>query len=305
MLETSLRDLAWVGDIAVAHESVVEHFAARKDITVVPMKMFTMFSSDDRALEEMRSRRRDILAAARRIAGCEEWGVRITRKPPVDGIRQSQKARPASGSAFLTAKKEARDVARDLVRAAVESAEQAYATLSALSRDARRRDDAPAGAAAPPLLDAAFLVPATAPYALQGCRAPACGGRHERRHGDYRHGPVARLQLRAGGRPVVSRRKPRPSLIPAAKPAKRPRMAPPPPRAQHPRPPKRRAMPHPHVAHIFEQSDTSLVDVIDNLLNRGVVLNADVILALANVDLVYLRLSALLCAADRVLPRGR
>jgi len=82
-------------------------------------------------------------------------------------------------------------------------------------------------------------------------------------------------------------------------------MAPPPPRAEHPRPPKRRAMPHPHVAHIFEQSDASLVDVIDNLLNRGVVLNADVILALANVDLVYLRLSALLCAADRVLPRGR
>jgi hypothetical protein len=44
-----------------------------------------------------------------------------------------------------------------------------------------------------------------------------------------------------------------------------------------------------------------LVDVLDNLLNRGVVLNADIILALANVDLVYLRLSALLCAADRVL----
>jgi Gas vesicle protein len=29
--------------------------------------------------------------------------------------------------------------------------------------------------------------------------------------------------------------------------------------------------------------------------------NADIILALANVDLVYLKLSALLCAADRVL----
>ena len=46
--------------------------------------------------------------------------------------------------------------------------------------------------------------------------------------------------------------------------------------------------------------ETSLVDIIDNLLNRGVVLNADLILALADVDLVYLRLSALLCAADRV-----
>jgi hypothetical protein len=31
-------------------------------------------------------------------------------------------------------------------------------------------------------------------------------------------------------------------------------------------------------------------------------LNADLVLALANVDLVYVRLSALLCAADRVLP---
>jgi Gas vesicle protein len=30
-------------------------------------------------------------------------------------------------------------------------------------------------------------------------------------------------------------------------------------------------------------------------------LNADIILALANVDLVYVKLSALLCAADRVL----
>ena len=52
----------------------------------------------------------------------------------------------------------------------------------------------------------------------------------------------------------------------------------------------------------MDGSDSSLLDVLDNLLNRGVVLNADLILALANVDLVYVRLSALLCAADRVLP---
>jgi gas vesicle structural protein len=60
------------------------------------------------------------------------------------------------------------------------------------------------------------------------------------------------------------------------------------------------------VARIVDEAETSLLDVVDNLLNRGVVLNADVILSLANVDLVYLRLSALLCAADRLLPgRGR
>jgi hypothetical protein len=69
-----------------------------------------------------------------------------------------------------------------------------------------------------------------------------------------------------------------------------------PPRSARPdRPPKRQ------VARIIDTSDSSLVDVLDNLLNRGVVLNAEIILALANVDLVYLKLSALLCAADRVL----
>jgi hypothetical protein len=103
----------------------------------------------------------------------------------------------------------------------------------------------------------------------------------------------------------VSPRNPRLSTIPAGRPARR-RQTPPPPRPfSHPRPPKRAPIPRPHVAHIIDQQETSLVDVIDNLLNRGVVLTADVILALANVDLVYLRLSALLCAADRVLPRPR
>jgi Gas vesicle protein len=69
--------------------------------------------------------------------------------------------------------------------------------------------------------------------------------------------------------------------------------------------PARMSPPRPHIAHIVDQSEASLLDVIDNLLNKGVVLNADVILALANVDLVYVRLSALLCAADRIIPRTR
>lgn len=56
------------------------------------------------------------------------------------------------------------------------------------------------------------------------------------------------------------------------------------------------------VARIIDDGDRSLLDVVDNLLNSGVMLNADLMLALANVDLVYVRLSALLCAADRILP---
>ena len=53
---------------------------------------------------------------------------------------------------------------------------------------------------------------------------------------------------------------------------------------------------------VLETNDASLLDVVDNALNKGVVLSGDLTLALAQVDLVYARLSVLLCAADRVLP---
>jgi Gas vesicle protein len=51
---------------------------------------------------------------------------------------------------------------------------------------------------------------------------------------------------------------------------------------------------------VLDTTDSSLLDLVDNLLNRGVVISGEVMLGLAGVDLVYLRLSALLCAADRV-----
>ena len=56
---------------------------------------------------------------------------------------------------------------------------------------------------------------------------------------------------------------------------------------------------------LFDTTDESLLDLVDNLLNRGVVLDAELVLGLAGVDLVYVHLSALLCAADRVLPAKR
>jgi hypothetical protein len=47
--------------------------------------------------------------------------------------------------------------------------------------------------------------------------------------------------------------------------------------------------------------DRTLLDMLDRLLNKGVVLNGDVVLGVAGVDLVYLRLSALLTAIDRLM----
>lgn len=53
---------------------------------------------------------------------------------------------------------------------------------------------------------------------------------------------------------------------------------------------------------VFGSEETSLLDVVDNVLSKGVVLSGDLTIALAQVDLIYARLSLLLCAADRVLP---
>ena len=101
----------------------------------------------------------------------------------------------------------------------------------------------------------------------------------------------------------MSRRPPRHSTVARGRPPKLSRPPIPPQGPKRPKPPRSQ------VARIVDESEASLLDVLDNLLNRGVVLNADLILALANVDLVYVRLSALLCAADRLLaedagPRG-
>jgi len=52
---------------------------------------------------------------------------------------------------------------------------------------------------------------------------------------------------------------------------------------------------------ILATTDSSLLEVIDNLLTKGVVLSGDVVLGIGGVDLIYARLSVLLCAVDRLL----
>ena len=61
--------------------------------------------------------------------------------------------------------------------------------------------------------------------------------------------------------------------------------------------------PAPAVAdRVLQPEDATVLDLLDHLLNRGVMLNADVTMGVAGIDLIYLRLSSLLCAADRLMP---
>jgi Gas vesicle protein len=66
------------------------------------------------------------------------------------------------------------------------------------------------------------------------------------------------------------------------------------------RPPPKRQLAE--AERVLGPPEETLLDVLDYLLDKGVVATGDVTLGVAGVDLIYLRLSALLCAIDRIMP---
>jgi hypothetical protein len=156
-LDERLRDMDWVAQVAVRHERIVEHIAACAGVTVVPMKLFTLFSSDERAVAALRRNRRALSRVFARVQGCQEWGVRIFPQASETSLAGRPPVRPPTGTAFLTAKKQARERALERGRQAAEVALTSVAALSALAQSVTDRE-VPASAAFRPLVDTAFLV---------------------------------------------------------------------------------------------------------------------------------------------------
>jgi hypothetical protein len=101
-----------------------------------------------------------LTSALRRLRGCSEWGVRAVRSPRAARAKRAPSPSQASGAMFLAAKKRDRDAAQEASREASDTIDSVIGMLAPLSRDQRLRTDHPP-AAIPPLLDAAFLVPAS------------------------------------------------------------------------------------------------------------------------------------------------
>jgi Gas vesicle synthesis protein GvpL/GvpF len=169
-INRKLSDLDWVSRAAVVHEAVVESFIDQR--AVLPMKLFTIFTSDDRALDQVRGDRRRVDALVKRVANHIEWGVRVTLVRPGAksvGLRRPGPTKAArTGVAYLSRKKAQRDVAVELAEHARETVAELYDRLAARSRLARRRmaSELPAQSG-PLLLDGAFLVPRSRATAFQ------------------------------------------------------------------------------------------------------------------------------------------
>jgi hypothetical protein len=160
-IERGLKDLAWVSSVAVPHEAVVEHLA-RNGGDVVPMKLFTLFHSDARALEHVKAQRKRIDRLMERISGREEWGLRVLLDEVAALRRAREEAQTVSGgapgAAFLLRKKKEHDAARELLDHARNRADEVFERLAAKADDARRRPPPPGEIGKRVLLDAAFLV---------------------------------------------------------------------------------------------------------------------------------------------------
>lgn len=161
-IERRLRDVEWVSGCAIAHEALVEHFLACD--AVLPMKLFTLFSSDERALADLGARRSALEPILEAVRGRHEWGLRVLHD--VERARRVLRERGAppnpggTGTDFLMRKKAERDAAKRAAGEGRERADELYSALAARTSAAQRRDDA-AGGPGKLVLDATFLVPAT------------------------------------------------------------------------------------------------------------------------------------------------
>jgi hypothetical protein len=166
-LAAGMQNLDWVGRRAVAHEAVVEHFLASP--AVLPLQLFTLFTSDERALEYLARERARIDAILQRLDGQFEWGLRLSfdekaARLAVEQTHRTGKARRGSsetGAAYLARKRDLFDVTRVQLTKAQGAAGRLYRAMSREATDARRRtatEQATPGSRL--LLDAAFLVPA-------------------------------------------------------------------------------------------------------------------------------------------------
>ena len=158
-VDAKLRDLDWVSSRAGEHDAVVEH--ALELGTVVPLKLFTMFASDDRAEAHVRRSRRSLDRVAERIGGCEEWGLRVLldEKRARAAAAQPTPKKKISGTSFLERKKAIEDVRKKTGERGAVEASELFDALSALAKKAQRRPAPNRDLAARVFLDAVFLVP--------------------------------------------------------------------------------------------------------------------------------------------------
>ena len=151
-LQQQMQDVEAISRHALAHASVIEFFFRR--FPVIPLKLFTLFSSDDRVREDVGRRIPTLRRMFGGLRGHEEWSVRV-----IAGETDAETARAAaSGRDYLQVKKRLHDRSVAPSRAAVQIANGAVRSLRRIAAKTRHDAFPPAAGGRRYVTGASFLV---------------------------------------------------------------------------------------------------------------------------------------------------
>ena len=153
-LQQEMQDVEAISRHALAHASVIEFFFRRAP--VIPLKLFTLFSSDEKVRAHVRRRLGPLKRMFAAVRGLEEWGVRI-----IAGDVDAQAARSLdSGRDYLRLKKRLHEQTVAPSRATIRAVNGALGTLGRVASKTRKQTFPPPGRGRPYVGGASLLISA-------------------------------------------------------------------------------------------------------------------------------------------------
>ncbi|HJS94815.1 MAG TPA: GvpL/GvpF family gas vesicle protein [Solirubrobacteraceae bacterium] len=142
-LREHLADMAWVEATARTHEAVLE--AVRDQTTVIPMRMCTVYRTEDGIRDMLAREAVPFRDALDRLDGKAEWGVKVfTSLAPADesrtadaGANDSSSADDSPGAAYMERRRTDRERRQRALQMAEAAADLIHERLSAMASDAQ------------------------------------------------------------------------------------------------------------------------------------------------------------------------
>ena len=166
-LRRNLEHLDWLEATARAHHAVLDAVALNGP--VVPLRLATIYRSDDRVRALLAERGATFDAALSRVQGRTEWGLKVHLDAGLDtGARSTPAVEPpdkdAPGTAYLRRRRARLQSDEELRHTAMRGAEAIHRAVSAAAEAARRypaQDGRLTGEPREMLLNAAYLLTGT------------------------------------------------------------------------------------------------------------------------------------------------
>jgi gas vesicle protein GvpL/GvpF len=164
-LRRNLEDLDWLEATARAHHGVIDAVAQQGPL--VPTRLATVYSGDERIAAMLTKRDADFRSALRRISGRQEWGVKAyaNRQPEAsdDSAAAPGQSGPGggAGAAYLRRRRDQLAAQKNARRETLDSAEVLHGELSRYAAETRLHPpQAPqlTRSKAPMILNAAYLL---------------------------------------------------------------------------------------------------------------------------------------------------